>query len=385
MNLQKLTRKNRLQVIGLMSGTSMDGLDICLAQIVQRQNQIEGEIIKYRSLPYTAQFTQYLKHLVNSHTDIICRANFAVAREWSRLITQFLQKESLNPNHLDLIGSHGQTIWHVDKDSTLQIGEAAQLAEDFNLPVVSDFRVRDIAAGGSGAPLVPYIDYILFKNKSKTFLLLNIGGIANFTIVPAHASSVADIFALDTGPGNALIDATAQIISKDKNQFDRDGHYAKKGEINKEILHDLRHHPYLKAPLPKSTGKEVFGAGFVNEIIKKYGVQSPGGLLDLIATFTYFTAEAVYLQYNNFFAAQYTLDEIIVSGGGANNPVLMQHLKNLFKNAKFNPPEQYGINADAKEAFAFALLAAHSIWGVPANVPNATGARHSVVLGKITF
>jgi len=383
MNLHELIQKKSLQVIGLMSGTSMDGLDICLAHIVRQQNQIKGQLLKYQSLPYTLRFSQYLQGLVNSQTEAICQANFRIAREWSSLIKRFLQNETIDASQLDLIGSHGQTIWHQDKDSTLQIGEAAQLAEDLQLPVVSDFRVRDIAAGGSGAPLIPYIDYILFKDIDKTVLLLNIGGIANFTILPAGLGGVKDIYALDTGPGNALIDATAQIISQGEQPFDKDGQYARQGQINKEILQDLQKHPYLDAPLPKSTGKEVFGTQFVHKIIKKYQLETQSELLDLIATFTYFTAVTIHSQYEKFFS-QYPLDEIIVSGGGANNPVLMQYLKNLFKAVKFIPPEQYGINADAKEAFAFALLAAHRIWGIPANVPNATGARHPVVLGKIT-
>ena len=383
-SLIKLYNKNTLNVLGLMSGTSMDGLDVCLSEVKRISTGVKASIIHFSSYPYSRVFKNYLMGNLSGTSKKICHANFEITRKWTEMIKMFLAENNLSMSDIDLIGSHGQTIWHIHGDSTLQIGEASVLAEQFNVPVVSDFRVRDVAAGGSGAPLVPYMDYLLFKDYGRTFLVLNIGGIANFTIVPKNAKSVDDIYALDTGPGVALIDAATFIVTDGEMTFDRDGKLAKNGKIREDILNNLMKHPYIKSPMPKSTGREVFGDHFVEEMIKSYHLNKEN-LCDLVATFTRFTAEAIYSNYEQFFAEKYPLDEIIVSGGGANNPVIMQHLKDIFCGAKISSADDYGINTDAKEAFAFAILAAHTIWGQAGNVPNVTGAKHPVVLGKITL
>lgn len=383
-SLLKLYKKNTLNVLGLMSGTSIDGLDVCLSEIKRISTDVKASIIHFSSYPYSKVFKSFLMGSLSGTSKKICHANFEITRKWTEMIKVFLAENNLSMSDIDLIGSHGQTIWHIHGDSTLQIGEASVLAEEFKVPVVSDFRVRDVAAGGSGAPLVPYVDYLLFKDYRRMLLILNIGGIANFTIVPKDAKLVDDIYALDTGPGVALIDAAAFIATDGEMTFDRDGKLAKNGKIREDILNNLMKHPYIKSPMPKSTGREVFCDHFVEEMIKSYHLNKEN-LCDLVATLTRFTAEAIYSNYEQFFAEKYPLDEIIVSGGGANNPVIIQHLKESFSGVEISRVDDYGINTDAKEAFAFAILAAHTIWGQAGNVPNVTGAKHPVVLGKITL
>ncbi|MBL7135736.1 MAG: anhydro-N-acetylmuramic acid kinase [Candidatus Marinimicrobia bacterium] len=383
-SLLKLYKENTLNVLGLMSGTSMDGLDVCLSEVKRISTDVKASIIYFSSYPYSKIFKNFLMGSLSGTSKKICHANFEITRKWTEMIKVFLAENNLSMSDIDLIGSHGQTIWHIHGDSTLQIGEASVLAEEFKVPVVSDFRVRDVAAGGSGAPLVPYMDYLLFKDYGRTFLILNIGGIANFTIVPKSTKSIDDIYALDTGPGVALIDAATFIVTDGEMTFDKDGKLAEKGKIREDILNNLMKHPYIKSPIPKSTGREVFGDHFVEEMIKSYHLNKEN-LCDFVATLTRFTVEAIYSNYEQFFAEKYPLDEIIVSGGGTNNPVIMQHLKDIFCGVKISRADDYGINIDAKEAFAFAILAAHTIWGQAGNVPNVTGAKHPVVLGKIAL
>ena len=383
MNLYSLQRKKELKVIGLMSGTSLDGLDICYVKVAFINNKLKSEVFAFESIAYSENFKKYLKKIINADVTGICKANFDISREWSVLIERFLKKNNIEKKEIDLIGSHGQTVWHIHGHSTLQLGEASVLTQKFSTPSISDFRVMDIAAGGSGAPLVPFIDYLWFKDYPKTFLLLNIGGIANFTIIPKNSESQEDICALDTGPGNGLIDAAISILSNGDLDFDKDGIWANKGKINSKILKELMEHPYFLQPLPKSTGKEVFGESYVKELIKKYEVGSKVKHVDFIATLTSFTAESIYYGYINNFSKKHIINEIIVTGGGANNPILLNHLKELFSNVNFGKPEDYGINPEAKEAHAFAILAALRIWEIPANVPKVTGAKSSVLLGKI--
>ncbi|MFA4838691.1 MAG: anhydro-N-acetylmuramic acid kinase [Candidatus Neomarinimicrobiota bacterium] len=380
-SINTLAKKDHLNALGLMSGSSMDGLNLCLAEIHRVQDGIDAKIRKFTTIPYSLEFRAALASLLAGNTETICHMNFEIGRVWTRMIRQFFKQVGKSEKDIDLIGSHGQTVWHIHGDSTLQIGEASLFTEEFGVPVIADFRVRDVAAGGSGAPLVPIVDYFLFKKYRKTFLILNLGGIANFTIVPADAGSVEDIYALDTGPGNSLIDLATGIYTDGKMNYDRDGKIAASGKEIPEILVELMHHPYLQQPLPKSTGREVFGINYLRQIINRFAIK-PENMPDLIATLTKFSAKAIHWNYKQFFSDR-PLDEIIVSGGGANNPVLVNHLRMMFADIPIRNTTEYGIDGDAKEAFAFAILAALKIWGIPGNVPNTTGARRKVVLGKI--
>ncbi len=383
-DIAHLFLNKKLRVIGLMSGNSMDGLDVCAVDIARTVDGVNISNLVYAVYPFTQEFKDYLHAVVNGTTAAVCQANFTIGREYAAILNRFLEDHDIAPEAVDLIGSHGQTVWHIDRQATLQIGESSVLAEAFSLPVVNDFRVRDIAAGGSGAPLVPFIDYLLFKKLRKTLLVLNIGGIANFTIIPRDARSIDEINALDSGPGNVLCDNLAKIITGGVQNFDENGRLAQRGTIRPDILQELQAHPYVKAPFPKSTGPEVFGVDLIWQIIAKYRIE-PVQYYDLLATFSRFSAEAVYTNYHQFFADKYPLDEIIASGGGVHNPVIMEHLQTLFAPVKIARPEAYGIPADGKEALAFAMLAALFVWQISGNVPNVTGARHPVVLGKLTL
>ena len=367
-----------------MSGTSMDGLDLCLADISRNNGEIAVQVIKFSDYCYDAEFKKLLSRISGGTTETVCRMNFLIARTYVELIERFFIEHGISAGDIDLIGSHGQTVWHEHRHSTLQIGEATVLAEAFSVPVVSDFRVRDVAAGGSGAPLVPFVDYILFKKLHRNLMILNIGGIANFTLLPIDAESTADIYALDTGPGNSLIDISAELFSSGNQTYDKNGKIARAGTVRQDILKYLMEHPYIRAAMPKSTGREVFGRHIVDEIIGKFRLNL-ADYGDLTATVTRFTAEAIYSNYQQFFANNYPIGEIIVSGGGADNPVIMNHLETLFTDVPIKRSDDYGINSDAKEALAFAVLAAAAIWEISGNVPNVTGARQPVVLGKITI
>ncbi len=385
MKFCNLKSKDKLTVLGLMSGTSLDGLDICLAEIHYKNQQLNSRIIKFESTNYSQSFKHYLSQLPEGNTRLICEANFKIAQEWTELIRQFFSTNKINPEDIDLIGSHGQTVWHIDGQSTLQIGEASVLSRSLGIPCIADFRVMDVAAEGSGAPLVPFVDYLWFKNIKKNTLMLNIGGIANFTIIPAGCKSVDDIFALDTGPGNGLIDAAVQIATEGEKDFDKDGEIAAKGKIIPSLLTRLMNHPYFEKKPPKSTGKEEFGKKYVREIISDENIQSEAEYRNLITTLTYFTAKTIYKGYYDYFAKNYPVHQIVVSGGGAQNPAIMKYLKELFTETKFMQAEELGIDAAAKEAHAFAVLAAMRAWEVPANVPNVTGAKEPVLLGKIIY
>jgi len=383
MNYLELKRKNKLKILGLMSGTSLDGLDICYAEITRNGDSVKSKIIHFESISYSSEFIKYLETLPLANTSEICKANFYIADEWANLIENFITKYQIG--EIDLIGSHGQTIWHEHGQSTLQIGEASVLAHKFGVPCIADFRVMDIAAGGSGAPLVPFIDYLWFKDFGKNFLLLNIGGIANFTIIPKNSKSVEDISALDTGPGNGLIDAAISIATNGNIKYDEDGNWASRGEVNREILTDLIEHDYFAKALPKSTGKEMFGEPYVQSLIQKYKIETEQDFESFIATLTRLTAETIYVGYQKFFAEKCKIDEIIVSGGGVKNSVMMHHLQKLFAEAKFVSTESYHIDPEAKEALAFAILAALRVWEIPSNIPSVTGAKKQVLLGKIIY
>ena len=383
MNYLELKNKNKLKVIGLMSGTSLDGLDICYAEISKNLESVKSTVIHFESISYSKDFKKYIETLAFADTSEICVANFRIANEWTKMVHSFIAKYNIDEIHL--IGSHGQTVWHEHGQSTLQIGEASVLSYNFSVPCIADFRVMDVAAGGSGAPLVPFIDYLWFKDFQKNFLLLNIGGIANFTIIPKNCKDVSEISALDTGPGNGLIDAAVSIFTDGEMKFDTDGKISGKGEVDNDMLRDLMTFSYFSKVLPKSTGKEMFGKSFVEELIKKYEIKTDLDFVNFISTLTQFTAETIYLGYQKFYADKYKIDEIIVSGGGIYNPVMMKHLQKLFNDAKFVSAENYNIDPEAKEALAFAILAALRIWEIPSNVPSVTGAKNQVLLGKIIY
>jgi anhydro-N-acetylmuramic acid kinase len=291
---------------------------------------------------------------------------------------------------VQLIASHGQTAAHRPRSqgqlgATLQIGEAAVIAERTGLPVISDFRARDVAAGGEGAPLVPLVDHFLLRAPGKRRAIQNIGGIANVTLV---GGSLGDLVAFDNGPGNMCLDAVARAASRGVENFDQDGRRAARGRIDHNLLEELHLHPYLSQPPPKSTGRELFGRGFVYPLLDRWKGRAASSsdavpLDDLLATLTRFSAEAIARSFHEHLPV--FPDEIYLCGGGAHNQTLVTHLRELCSPSPVRDTGVLGVDPDAKEAIAFAVLGNETLFGHPGNIPQATGAAGPRVLGKITL
>ena len=349
-----------MRVAGIMSGTSLDGIDVAIVEIQGRH----VETIGFQSTPYSTQTRAAILAVsdATTQTSAISRLNFQLGELYARAVLRAVRR--FGP--VKLIGCHGQTIYHEGAKNTLQIGEAAVIAERTGVPVVSNFRARDIAAGGQGAPLVPYVDYLLFRHRTRTRVALNIGGIANITAIPAGAAP-EDVVAFDTGPGNMVINALAP-------PYDRGGKIAARGRVNTALLRELMNDPYYGLKPPKSAGREQYGAAFVKRFRK---TRLP--LEDQVATATVLTAATIALAVRQFGKA-----DLIVSGGGVHNPQIMGHLAGFLPSVAISTSNDHGIDVDAKEAIAFAILAYETWRGKPANLPSATGACCPVVLGALT-
>ena len=392
-NLIRLREKETRNVIGLISGTSCDGIDACLAKITGNGSSTEIDIIWFETYPYKEEIRELIFDASKEQTgrvDKICQLNFTLGKLFADAAGQIAGKSSIPISDIDIIGSHGQTIYHIsslkekaDKDvrSTLQIAESSVIAQETGVTTVADFRTRDIAAGGEGAPLVPYADFILFGRDGIDRAVQNIGGIANVTFLPAGCS-INEVIAFDNGPGNMIIDRLAEIITEGRLKYDKDGELASKGKLNQGLLERLRSHPYLSIPPPKSTGREDFGIQFSSDLYEEF-VRDNVDVLDAITTVTAFTARSISDSYRKYIQPSYKISEVIMSGGGVHNPVLFQFLKEYLDNINIRKVEEFGIPSDTKEALAFAILANETICGNPGNVPSATGARERVVLGKI--
>ena len=359
-----------MRIAGIMSGTSLDGIDVALVEI---RGSGHVRTIGFQSTPYPPRLRKELLAVSNAatHTAAISRLHFELGEQYARAALRAMGRFG----RAALIGCHGQTIFHEGRHSTLQIGEPAVIAERTGIPVVANFRARDIAAGGEGAPLVPYADYLLFRHPRRARTALNIGGIANVTVIPAGARP-GDVVAFDTGPGNMVIDALVREHTRGKRLFDRGGALAASGRVHQALLDDLLRDGYYRRRPPKSTGREQYGAEFVARMKR-----SRLPMRDLIATATALTAATIALGVRRAGAAR---SELIVSGGGAHNPRIMAQLAGFLPDAPLATSADYGIDIDAKEAVAFAMLA-HETWrALPGNLPSATGARRAVVLGSIT-
>jgi anhydro-N-acetylmuramic acid kinase len=351
-----------VRVAGVMSGTSLDGIDVAIVDIHHRRVSTVG----FQSTPYSEGVRRAILDVSNAATTTgaISRLNFRLGELYARAV----QRACRRYGPVALIGCHGQTIYHQGGASTLQIGEASVIAERTGVPVVSDFRTRDIAAGGQGAPLVPFVDCLLFRHTRRTRIALNIGGIANFTVIPSG-------IAFDTGPGNMVIDALTREYTHGRQNFDRGGRIAAQGKLNRPLLDDLLADPYYRKKPPKSAGREQYGAEFIARL-KQTSLPLP----DLIATATVLTAATIAKA-----AAPFAPAELIVSGGGAHNPQILSHLAAFLPGAAVATSADYGIDVDAKEAIAFAILAYRTWRRKPSNLPSATGARHPVILGAINL
>lgn len=360
-----------MRVAGIMSGTSLDGIDVAVVDL--RGNGMET--IEWASTPYPKGVREALLEVSNceTHTSEISRLNFLLPELYAKAFFAACKQRRIAVKSVELIGCHGQTIYH-DGGSTLQIGNGSVLAERTGIPVVSDFRPRDMAAGGRGAPLVPFVDYRMFRHAKRGRAVVNIGGIANITVIPAGAKP-EDVAAFDTGPGNMVIDQLVTHFTAGKRSYDRGGRMAARGQADPQLLAELLNAPYYREKPPKTAGREQYGREFVAALLA-CGLKPE----DLVATATALTAatiaEGIY-QYEG-------IDEVIVSGGGVHNAELMRFLQAELPEMAVETSAEYGIDPDAKEAIAFAVLA-HETWcGRPSNLPAATGARRAVVLGQIS-
>lgn len=379
-----------MYIAGIMSGTSLDGIDVALVHIEGSGVGSKVELIHFTTVPFCNDMKNEIQQALsieNSNVQLICSLNFKLGLCFANAVKEVCKEVNFSLEKLDLIGSHGQTIYHQPKQdgsmvpSTLQIGEPAVIAYETNTIVISNFRTMDMAAGGQGAPLVPYSEVILYRHPTKNRLLQNIGGIGNVTVVPGHLSDKS-VIAFDTGPGNMIIDEVCQRLFQ--LPYDQNGKIAKQGVVVEEILTYCMSHPFLKMNPPKSTGREQFGEEFVSELLKRFKKHSKENIL---TTVTMYTASSIVHHYKEFILPYYEIDEVILGGGGSYNRTLVEMIRNELKDEKcaIFIQENLGNSSAAKEAVAFAILANETHHRNPSNVPSATGAKQSVVLGNITF
>ncbi len=374
-------------VIGLMSGTSADGTDAAVVRLEGAPPTLQWEVVSHTHVPHPADLRDeiFLSFRPETGTvDRLCRLNFALGRAFGAAALQAIADAGLASEDVDLIGSHGQTLWHIPEGpaaSTLQLGEPAIIAEMTGVPIVSNFRTRDMAAGGQGAPLVAYVDVLLLTHPTRTRAAQNIGGIANVTYLPPREPTDDAPFAFDTGPGNMLIDEATRRASEGALTFDRDGALAARGQVDDRLLADLLTNAYFAQAPPKTTGRERFGTQLAARIWERALARglSPE---DVVATLTALTAVSIARAYRDFLPQ--IPDEVIVSGGGARNRTLMALLREQLPESDVISSERIGLGVEAKEAVAFAVLAYETWHRRPSNLPAATGACRPVVLGTIT-
>jgi anhydro-N-acetylmuramic acid kinase len=377
-------------LVGLMSGTSADGIDAVVAEITGSGRHLRARVLSHSHHPFPSVLRQHiLRVCLHGTVAEICELNFALGERFARAALAVICRAKLKPRDIAAIGSHGQTIHHLPNartPSTLQIGEPAVIAERTGITTVADFRVRDMAAGGQGAPLVPYADWVLFTDDTRPRIVQNIGGIGNLTFLPPRAE-LGDVIAFDTGPGNMVIDALVTALTHGQRTFDRDGRLAARGTVSEGLLAEMMAHPFLRRRPPKTTGREEFGETFVGRMLasaRRLRLRTE----DMVATASALTAASIADAYRRFVfprlkAAELERLQIILGGGGAKNPTLRRMLARQIGVDELLTHEDFGIANAAKEALAFAILAHETLLGKPGNVPNATGARRAVVLGKI--
>lgn len=365
--------------IGLMSGTSLDGVDISLVEITLNKDYSYKEIASM-FVPYTQELKRKIlevSKLESSNVQKICSLNVELGYVYLDAVRIFLKEQKLSSSMISYIAMHGQTIWHNPEksknyfSSTLQIGDPSILAYGLNIEVISNFRMMDMAAGGCGAPLVPFVNYLLNKNEDKNIAFQNIGGISNVTYIKKN-SSISDVIAFDNGPGNMLIDQAMQILYN--KPFDEGGQIALSGKVNNKVLNELLDDEYIKRSYPKSTGREKYNHNFVMNIIDKMKNEY---YENIIATITAYTAYAIIDSVNRFYPE---LDELILSGGGVYNQFIIKLL-----NEKLKCKVKIYEKSDSYEAFCFGVMGHRTYINEPSNLPCVTGAEETVILGNITY
>ena len=375
-----------------MSGTSCDGLDIALIEIEHSGRETEFVFLGGRRYAYKGKQKSALLHFMqntNVSAKDFSQLNFYLSEIWAEMIKQFLSEMRLTADQIDLIGSHGQTIWHQPEPeefidlptrSTLQLGDPSVLAQLCAIPVVGDFRTADMALGGQGAPLIPYFDWVYFSRFKKNILTVNLGGIANVTFISGDGA-FNKLIAFDCGPANMLMDqAMAELFGK---AYDKNGQTARQGRFSEALFRFLiDKDSFARQKPPKSTGREFYGSGFFNPLIR-FARNRNLAKADIVTTLSRYTAFTVYENYRQFIFPQYAVQEVAVGGGGAHNGFIMETLQDYFKDVPVQKVGRLGLNEDFKEAIGFALLANESWHGHFSNVPQITGAGRPAVLGKI--
>lgn len=379
-----------MRVAGIMSGTSLDGIDVAVVDLKGAGWKTAVSVAGFVSKPYPKRVREMLLSISNTdtHTACIARAGFLLAELYAEAFAEACRKLQIPAESVELIGCHGQTIFHEGVPvkfcgrriaSTLQIGDSSVLAERTRIPVVGDFRPRDMAVGGGGAPLVPFFDYLLLRDRNLGRVAVNIGGIANLTAIPADAAP-DEVIAFDTGPGNMVIDSLVKLYTKGRHEFDRGGRLAARGKLHDNLLRSLMNEPYLRARPPKTGGREQYGSEFIDRLLSWNASE-----VDTIATATAYSAATIACGIRRFVAPRMRVDELVAGGGGTHNRQIMGYLAAFLPGVRIRTMEEFGISSDAKEAVAFAVLA-HETWRRRAsNVPSATGADRRVVLGKVSY
>lgn len=418
--------------LGIMSGTSADGIDVALARISGAPPHLRAKLLGHASSKFPAALRKEILHVAEQQpigAGELSQLNFRLGEVYADTALAACRKFRVSPRRVALIGSHGQTIFHQGNAvpyfgariaSTLQIGEPSVIAARTGITTVGDFRPADMALGGQGAPLVPFVDYLLYRHEKLGRVSLNLGGIANITVIPAGAKP-SQVFAFDTGPANMLVDALVAHFTRGRQRFDKDAALARKGRSIPALVDALMRDPYLKLPPPKSTGREYYGQAYVKKILS-LGRAHRAKPADLIRAVTIFTALSIVDALNRFVLPRTKIRQLIVSGGGAKNPLVMAQLSaalsspprsvissaarplrlgasfaprnlsarrdligSIADSIEVLPSSQFGVPEEAKEAFAFALLAYETYHRRPANLPSATGARGPAILGKIAY
>ncbi|MBN1300535.1 MAG: anhydro-N-acetylmuramic acid kinase, partial [Melioribacteraceae bacterium] len=389
--LNEIRGKKKKIVIGLMSGTSVDGVDAALVEIENNWIDTRVNLMAYIEYPYPNGLKEFvLKNSAKESSSVedICRLNFLLSKIYVKAAEKLLDKLNMAFNDIDLIGSHGQTIHHLPAEyqlfgenirSTLQIGDPSVIAKLTGVLTVGNFRTGDMAFGGQGAPLVPYFDYLIFHSEKLNRALLNIGGISNITILDKMTLQ-EDVLAFDTGPGNMLIDLLMKKFFG--REYDENGNTAASGKLNEDLFNAiLMRDSFIEKQPPKSTGREYYGDLFLSGLLEEFSHVSAE---DWLNTVTRFTAYAVYRNYEKFVINSTVIDELIISGGGAKNNFLYKCLSEYFGNKiDVKIIDDIGISSDAKEAICFAVLANETLCGNPSNIPKTTGAAKATILGGI--
>jgi len=366
-----------LVALGLMSGTSCDGVTAALVRTTWPPRPGALRILAWRTWPYPADLRDRLLRVASLATPDLAGLHHRLGAAHAAAAAALLRRAHVPASRVAVVGSHGHTAWHAPRTAgTLQIGDASQIAERTGIATVADFRSRDVAAGGQGAPLVPWFDWVYFHRAHGAVAVQNIGGIANVTVVTPRREGA---FAFDTGPGVMLIDEAVRRVTRGRQGYDRDGRIAREGTVDRAAADDLLAHPYFRQAPPKTTGRELFGRRFLDAFMARHR-RLRGA--DLVRTLAHVTAASIAGAYRRFIPARLALREAVLSGGGARNPAIVEELRRLV-GVPVRTTDDYGIPVEAKEAVVFATLALATLRGEPANLPAATGARREVVLGAV--